>query len=222
MQVIGTTGWNKNLIAVEGAARSAQDVFEAQPALVRVPGAQWRSGDGAIAGALDEPDDERRVEQTNERRHAQDGLFFSGGGVSESEQLLCFSEKALDRPPGAISGDDRGDIERGVRREEDADRNRSLKWTPSVGPKAGWRKRDACSDFVIIKKHIVVFVVNRKNMSVVSSEHELTGCVSRGVWGETDNLCEVAWGWGNLTRPCARRRDRKRRASGSRAPDVDA
>src|SRR5882672_5757220 len=125
MQVIGTTGWNKNLIAVEGAARSAQDVFEAQPALVRVPGAQWRSGDGAIAGALDEPDDERRVEQTNERRHAQDGLFFSGGGVSESEQLLCFSEKALDGPPGAISGYDRGDIERGVRREEDADRNRS-------------------------------------------------------------------------------------------------
>jgi hypothetical protein len=26
-----------------------------------------------------------------------------------------------------------------------------VKWTPSVGPKAGWRKRDACSDFVIIK-----------------------------------------------------------------------
>ncbi len=27
----------------------------------------------------------------------------------------------------------------------------AVKWTPSVGPKAGWRKRDACSDFVIIK-----------------------------------------------------------------------
>jgi hypothetical protein len=27
----------------------------------------------------------------------------------------------------------------------------ALKWTPSVGPKAGWRKRDACSDFEIIK-----------------------------------------------------------------------
>ena len=58
-----------------------------------------------------------------------------------------------------------------------------VKWTPSVGPKAGWRKRDACSDFVIIKKHIVVFVVNWKDVSVVSSEHELTGRVSRGVWG---------------------------------------
>jgi hypothetical protein len=26
-----------------------------------------------------------------------------------------------------------------------------VKWPPPVGPKAGWRKRDACSDFVIIK-----------------------------------------------------------------------
>jgi hypothetical protein len=41
---------------------------------------------------------------------------------------------------------------------------------------------------VIIKKHIVVFVVNRKDVSVVGSEHALTGRVSRGVWGETDNL----------------------------------
>ena len=27
----------------------------------------------------------------------------------------------------------------------------AMKWTPSVGPKAGWPKRDACSDFEIIK-----------------------------------------------------------------------
>jgi hypothetical protein len=26
-----------------------------------------------------------------------------------------------------------------------------VKWTPPVGPKAGRRKRDACSDFVTIK-----------------------------------------------------------------------
>jgi len=31
MQVIGTTGWNKNLVAVEGAARGAQEEFAIEP-----------------------------------------------------------------------------------------------------------------------------------------------------------------------------------------------
>jgi len=66
-----------------------------------------------------------------------------------------------------------------------------LKWTPLFGPEAGWRKRGRLLGFGIIKKHVVVFVVNRKDASVVRSRHGVTGRVSRGVWGETDNLCEV-------------------------------
>lgn len=44
----------------------------------------------------------------------------------------------------------------------------------------------------MIKKHVVVFVVNRKGMSVVPSKHAVTGRLAREAWRETDNVCEVA------------------------------
>jgi SWIM/SEC-C metal-binding protein len=62
LQVIGITGWNKNLVVEESAAGCAQDVFEAEAALVGVPGAQRRSGDRAATSAFDEPEGESGIE----------------------------------------------------------------------------------------------------------------------------------------------------------------
>lgn len=42
----------------------------------------------------------------------------------------------------------------------------------------------------IIKEHIVVFVVNRKDTAVIVSEHELHRTRFEGVQGETGNLCD--------------------------------
>lgn len=83
----------KNVEANHRALGGADDVGEAESARVLIPGAKRGRRELALARALEEPDDEGCVEETDEGRDAQDRRLRSCGRVGESEQLLALAEK---------------------------------------------------------------------------------------------------------------------------------
>jgi hypothetical protein len=66
MQVPDIIARIKNVEADHRALGGAEDIGEAEPALVLVPGAKRRRRELALARAFEEPDDERCVEQADE------------------------------------------------------------------------------------------------------------------------------------------------------------
>ena len=108
------------------ALGGAEDVGEAETALVLVPGTKRRRRELALARAFEEPDDERCVEQADEGRDAQHRRLRSRGRVRESEQLLSFAEKDLNSPPARIGFQNAYDGSLRVCAEEDANWHGSL------------------------------------------------------------------------------------------------
>ena len=125
-QVPEITGRIKNVDLSQALPGGAQDVGEGLVALVGVPGAHERDGEGSRARALGEPQHEGGVEDANEGRHAQDGIGCVRRRVGEAEELLCVSEKDLDSPPLGIGLDKDTHLDGGVGAEEDAERDRAV------------------------------------------------------------------------------------------------
>ena len=85
--------WIKNVEADHRALGGAKDVGEAETALMLVPGAKRRRREGTLAGAFEEPDDERGVEQADEGRDPQHRRLGSRGRIRKADQLLTFAKK---------------------------------------------------------------------------------------------------------------------------------
>ena len=68
-----------------------------------VPRPDRRLGQVGLAGTLDEPEDQDRVDETDEWRGTFNCLLLACGGVGESEQLLQISKADLNGPPARIA-----------------------------------------------------------------------------------------------------------------------
>ncbi len=92
----------KNVGVHECALSRAKDVDEGETSLVWVSGSERRSRDRVAVSTVREPEDEGRVEQSDERRGPQNGLLGSGLRVGEAEALLGIAKEDLDPPTACI------------------------------------------------------------------------------------------------------------------------
>ena len=126
-------GWNKNVERSESVASGAQDIFKGDVLFARVPQPKRRLGERIRVSAFEEPEHERRIEQTNERGDAQDGASFARRRVREAEQLLGLAEEHLDGPATSICLENASDVERRVGAEEDTERQGACRGGRAIG-----------------------------------------------------------------------------------------
>src|SRR5580704_12511143 len=113
--------WIQNVEWRQGALGGAEDIGEGEPALVPIPRTYRWSSKGGSVSTLSAPDDERRVNESDEWRHALDRGALASGGIGEAERLLQLAEADLDIPAAGIAQKHLLDAERGVGGKVDAD-----------------------------------------------------------------------------------------------------
>lgn len=127
LQVAENTARIKNVGGGQDSLGRAEDIGEGRPGLASVPRADGEGRCRGIPSALCVPENEGRVDESDEGGSSFHGLSLAGAGICESEKLLEVAEADLDSP--ALSVPLQNLFHRGVRvhGEEDAQADGSVR-----------------------------------------------------------------------------------------------